>query len=83
MQVLSPPRAGVLWGPAWWRALVDRVEAGHPGLDWQPVLDCGESAGTVLAALRLGLRHLRFTGDPALAAVLAGAARSVGATLYR
>ena len=50
-----PARAGSRrWSP--------RPRAAHPGVAVEAVLDCGDEAGTVLAALRAGFKRVRFTG---------------------
>src|SRR5665213_1902081 len=44
-------------------------------------LDCGDEAGTVLAALRLGLKRIRFSGSDAALIRLGPVARELGAVL--
>ncbi len=61
--LLSPADAAAAAGPSWFRALVDRVRAEHPGLDVTEVLDCGDRAGDAMAAVRLGVRRISFDGD--------------------
>jgi hypothetical protein len=62
-------------GSAWWQALIEAAGAGTA------ILDCGDEAGTVLGALRIGLRHLRFTGPAATRERLAAIAVQTGATV--
>lgn len=45
------------------------------------VIDCGEDAGLVMAALRTGARKLAFAGPPGLSRRLAEMAEQVGAEL--
>jgi len=45
------------------------------------LIDCGEDAGLVMAALRTGSRRLVFSGDPATAGKLRDMAEQVGAEL--
>jgi hypothetical protein len=44
-------------------------------------IDCGEDAGLVMAALRVGCRRLAFAGAPPVAAKLADMAAQAGADL--
>jgi len=77
----SAPAAGGYAGPGWFKAVCDLAaeEAGHA--DFAAILDCGEEAGTVLAALRAGLRRVRFTGAAAAAERLADIAAQYGAVI--
>ena len=45
------------------------------------LLDCGEEPGTALAALRAGVKHIRFTGDAEMRARLGAIAAQLGATV--
>lgn len=63
-------------GTGFWRAV-------EQALDHPVVVDCGEDAGLVLAALRAGCRDLLFTGPEPLAVKLADMAGQVGARLRR
>lgn len=63
----SAAGAGSSAGVGWFAAVQAIVAERFPGLDFVIVVDCADEAGTALAALRRGLRHLRFTG-PAEAA---------------
>ncbi len=64
--LLSGPGAAGYAGPAWFREVVAAAQAEHPGIEVTAVLDCGDAPGHALAALRAGLKAIRFTGDPAL-----------------
>lgn len=77
----SAPGAGAYAGPAWFKAVIETAAKAHPGVTAIAILDCGEEAGTALAALRLGLKHLRFSGNKAAGAKLAELASVQGATL--
>ncbi len=79
----SAEAAGGYAGPGWFKAIVDIAAAEFPGVVTTCVLDCGEEAGTVLAALRLGLRRVRFTGPAAAAARLNEIAAEIGAVIER
>lgn len=63
-------------GAGFWRAV--ELELGRP-----VVIDCGDDAGLVLAALRAGSRELLFTGPDGPAAKLADIAAQRGARLHR
>ena len=71
---LTPPGAIAYAGPAFFHELERR--------HGRAVLaDCGDRAGHALAALRVGLRQVLFTGDAELAARLADIAAQLGASL--
>lgn len=79
--LLSAPGAAGFAGPAWFLAMVAEAAARHPGVPHRAALDCGDAAGTALAALRAGARLLVLDGAcPAFAAV-AAAAREAGAAI--
>ena len=73
----SAPGAGGYAGPGWFKALTDAAMRAVPGARCAVVLDCGAAPGMALAALRLGLQRVRFTGDAETARRLA----ALGATL--
>ena len=63
--LLSAPWAAGYAGPGWFRAGVEQACAAQPGGAVTAVLDCGGQPGHALAALREGVRAIRFTGDTA------------------
>lgn len=71
---LTPPGAIAYAGPAFFHELERR----HGRM---VLADCGTRAGDALAALRVGLRRLLFTGDAELAVRLADIAAQLGADL--
>lgn len=79
----SAPGAGGYAGPAWFKAILDIALAEVPVCGASAVLDCGAEAGTVLAALRHGVRRVRFTGGDEAASRLAEIAEQHGAALER
>lgn len=79
----SAPGAGGYAGPVWFKAMIDIAQAEVPECSAPAVLDCGAEAGTVLAALRHGLRRVRFTGGDEAASRLADIAKQHGAVLER
>jgi hypothetical protein len=79
----SAPDAGTYAGPGWFKAAIEAAAAAFPAAEFSHVLDCGDAAGMVLAALRQGLPRVRFTGPAATAARLADIAAQCGAVLER
>ena len=77
----SAAGAGGYAGPLWFKALIEAAKIGHPAIDMTAVLDCGDEAGTVLAALRAGIKRVRFTGPAATAERLAAIAGQMDATI--
>lgn len=73
--------AGASAGPGWFQAIVERLEAEFPDTEFDVVLDCGEEAGTTLAALRRGVRRVRFSGSREAFRRLSGIAAQLDATL--
>jgi hypothetical protein len=61
--------------------MVAQGAAAAPGAQVEAVLDCDDSAGDVLAGLRVGWKRVLFTGEAELAAKLADIAGQSGATL--
>lgn len=67
LTLLSAPDAGMQSGPAWFLSLVEQAVEAVPGaktLHVTALLDCGDTPGCVLAALRHGLTNICFTGSP-------------------
>jgi len=60
--VLSAPVASAAAGPAWFAAVVEQAAIAHPGAQFTAVLDCGALPGDALAALRHGLKAIRYDG---------------------
>jgi len=83
LTLASATGAGGYAGPPWFKSVIDLAAAEFPGVTLSAVLDCGEEAGTALAALRHGLRRVRFTGGAAAAARLADIAGQHGAIIER
>jgi hypothetical protein len=79
----SAPGAGISAGPGWFKAVVEMARDAVPAAEFSCVLDCGDAAGMVLAALRQGLPRVLFTGPDATAARLADIAVQCGAVLER
>jgi len=68
----SAPDAAAYAGVGYLKALGDAL--GH-----EIVIDCGDDAGLVMAALRTGCRRLAFSGKAAVSQLLAEMAAEVGA----
>jgi fructose/tagatose bisphosphate aldolase len=62
----SAPGAAMQAGPAWFKAVIDEARAAHRDVAVTPILDCGDEAGAVMAALRTGLTQFRFHGADAV-----------------
>jgi hypothetical protein len=70
-------------GPGWWHALLQSLRRDFPDVSWRAVLDCGESAGSTMAALRMGVPMISFAGPDNIASKLAAMAAAQGAALLR
>ena len=79
--IASAPAAGAYAGPLWFKALISAASADHPEVAVTAVLDCADEAGTVLAALRAGIKQVRFTGPEPVRLRLAAIAAELGAAL--
>ena len=77
----SAEGAGGYAGPLWFKALVEMALGEHPGMAAAAVLDCADEAGTTLAALRAGIKRVRFTGAEEARQRLAGIAAQLGAEI--
>jgi len=77
------PDAVAGMGPAWFRNIVSELERAYPALDVEAVLDCGDAAGYALAALRSGVKIIRFSGNPSAASKIKDIAGTHGARLER
>lgn len=66
----SAPEAAGYLGALWFRELVAMAAAERPEAEVDAVLDCGDQPGHVMAALRQGLKRLRFTGPKSTATTL-------------
>jgi hypothetical protein len=77
----SAAGAGAYAGPLWFKALIEEAQRDHPAARVTAVLDCDDQAGTVLGALRAGLKHVIFTGPDSVRAKLAAVAAAQGALI--
>ena len=81
--LFSAPGAVASMGPAWFRGMVRKLERAYPDLDVEAVLDCGDAAGYALAALRSGVKIIRYSGNPSAARKLKDIAGTCGARLVK
>ena len=73
--LLSPPGAGLAGGAGWWQAMIRTARAEYPATPCQDILDCADSPGMAMAALRLQQRLLVLSDStPSFAAVTSAAA---------
>ena len=63
VELHSAPNAVASLGPHWFQKILEEIGAEFPDLRIEGILDCGTSAGSALAALRQGLRRIRFSGN--------------------
>jgi hypothetical protein len=77
----SAAGAGCAMGPGWFLALAADAARAHPDVAVDCVLDCADEPGTVLAALRMGARRVRFTGRAEVRDKLAQIAAASGAAI--
>ena len=68
-------------GAGWWVELAALARAAHPGSRAVFLLDCAESAGDALGALRVGVTEIAFRGTAAQAAAVARITAASGARI--
>ncbi len=81
--LMSGTGAGSYAGAAWFREVVAAATVEHPEVPVEAVLDCGDAAGHALAALRAGVKAIRYTGPPETARRVADIAEQSGAVLIQ
>lgn len=79
----SAPDAASYAGSGWFDGIIRRLRTLPGGGELEMVLDCGDRAELVQAALRQGLRAVCYVGDKRIAERLADIARQSHAKLYR
>lgn len=77
----SAPDAGAYAGPGWFSALVQAARIDVPTAQFSALLDCGDSIGAALAAIRAKVEGVVFTGRPDVARRLADIAQQSGVRL--
>ncbi|CAH2604670.1 conserved protein of unknown function [Rhodovastum atsumiense] len=79
--LVSAPGAASFGGCLWWHAMVEHLRREFPLVEFSAILDCADSPGQAMAALRVGERRLVLDPRcPAFATVSAVAA-PLGATI--
>lgn len=79
--IASAPEAGLYAGAGWFRALVEAAREAVPDARFSALLDCGDSAGAALAAIRARIESVVFTGRADVARRLADIAQQHGVRL--
>jgi len=74
----SAPGAGAYAGPGWFKALVAAAREAVPAASCRSLLDCGDSVGAALAAIRAEVEGVTFIGREDAAGRLADIARQQG-----
>ena len=68
----SAPGAALQVGPGWFKSVIDQAREAYPQVAVTAILDCNDQPGAAMAALRLGLKDLRFHGAAELREKLTG-----------
>lgn len=80
--IVSPPGAALFAGPIWFKALTDAArEEIAPTAAVTFMLDCADSPGAVMAAIRARIEAVSFHGNAQALARLAAIAKSAGVIL--
>ncbi len=79
--LLSAAGAGGYAGAGWFKEVVALAASEFPGVSVRAILDCADAPGHVLAALREGIKVVRFTGTPDLRQRLVEIAEALGAEI--
>ena len=77
----SAPGAAAYAGAAWFQEMTAMAVAEFPAVDATVALDCGRDPGYALAALRQGLKCVRFDGPAKTAAKIDAIAGQLGAEI--
>ncbi len=77
----SAPEAAGYLGALWFRELVQMASAERPEAQVSALIDCGDQPGHVMAALRQGLKRVRFTGPKSTAETLGNLASQYDAEI--
>jgi hypothetical protein len=81
--LLSAEGAGAYAGIGWWHALIGLVRAEHPNTPMHDILDCGDSPGRAVEALRAHQTVLVLRAEDRIWSDIAGRASCQGAKLLR
>jgi hypothetical protein len=77
----SAPDAGIYAGPGWFGELIGASRGAVPAARFSAILDCGDDAGSAMAAVRAGIDAIVFTGRADVAARIGDIAAQAGARL--
>ncbi len=81
--LLSAPHAARSVGPGWFKSVLARARAHRPGAVKEGILDCADSAGAAMAAIRLGeIDGLVLRARPLVLNKIAVMARARGIAVY-
>ena len=76
----SPEDAAIRYGVLFYVQLSETLAAEYPELTPVIAFECGDRADLAHDAMRLGLKHIAFRGDPLSAEKLADVAANLGIT---
>ena len=79
--LLSAPGAASYAGAGWFRALIDEAIAQYPGTLMSSIPVCASASGDALAALREGVKVIRFDGKEEVNNKIACIAKQLGASV--
>jgi len=74
----TAPDAAIRCGILYFTELTERLTAEYPELRPVIAVDCGDRADLAHAAMRLGLKHIVFRGEPRMAEKLRDIALGLG-----
>lgn len=78
----SPQGAALFCGPVWFKALIDDARKEFPSdASVTFLLDCGDSPGAALAAIRARVEAISFRGNSKARAAIAAIAKRTGVAL--
>lgn len=81
VRLRGAPGAAGYAGAMWFGEIVAMARAEHPDAAVEASLDCGDQAGTALAALRQGAEMIRIEGPKAVRDKVAAIAAQYGAAI--
>ncbi|MDR3516279.1 MAG: hypothetical protein P4M00_10705 [Azospirillaceae bacterium] len=80
--VVSAPEAAGFAGVGWFKALIETGHHCFPTVPLTAILDCGDMPGLVLAAWRVGVSDVIFSGDIATRDRLCQAGAASGGVIH-
>ena len=60
--IISAPNAAEAAGPGWFEAVIATARKRYPNVAVTAILDCGDAPGHALAAIRHGVKAIRYDG---------------------